>query len=79
MPDSQWITAYMRHHTDGSATHDSLEGAVNFLRYGEEEGDHSAQSITDPDGATVWSREGRETIWEFAERVGVKAWWDGDA
>lgn len=78
MADRYWTATYMRHHSDASATHDSLEGAVNFLRYGEEEGDHSARSITGPDGGTVWSRESGEDIWEFAERMGINGWWDVD-
>lgn len=76
MADREWTSAYMRYGSDGSATHDSLEGAVSFLRYGEEEAQHSARSITDPDGAAVWSREGGENIWEFAERMGITAWRD---
>lgn len=52
-----WTAVYWRHHQRYEHAADSIEAAIYFLSYGEEEGTLSAVEVRGPDGQVVIAEE----------------------
>lgn len=63
-----WTAKYWRYHSQHSETCESLEEAVRFLEYGEDDGALSSESILGPDGKVLYEF-GRLSIWDVVRQL----------
>lgn len=57
-----WVARYWRYGVDREQECESLESAVSFLIWGEENGDLSMTEVVDPDGVVAMTKEQLDRI-----------------
>lgn len=67
-----WTAVYWRYHSRYEQECDSLDEAVRFLEYGEDDGSLSSEAIFGPNGKLLYefgSVLNGTSIWDLAERL----------